>query len=280
MLNGAWLIIIFLVLAVVFIIAIINGAKKGLREAREAKEREAREQEARRAEFKAWRAEQDRIEKRKTERELHKLDVELARGQTELNYKDVDGLYADHSRPEQQNRMDRAFEQKDKLIIQAYDTRYGIAKIQGTSLSKYLTSMQQCTCEDFWKRRKPCKHMYRLANWLDENPDTFKEMDYETGLEGIHTVLEGTFAEGKDAASMIIRERGGIAFSEQKASSFPLHICVVGKSRAVKKFEDMRARDIMVLRYQDILKLFTSEIRHPEIEDSAFYGNTSANVEI
>jgi hypothetical protein len=167
--------------------------------------------------------------------------------------------------------MDRAYYQKDKIIIQAYDTRYKIAKIQGTSFSKYLTSMQQCTCEDFARRRKPCKHMYRLANWLEENSDAFKEVDYEVGLDGIHTFLEGTFEEGKDAASMTIRERGGIAFSEEKASKFPLHICVVGKSRAVKKFEDMRARGIMVLRYPDILKLFTSEIRRPEIEDSDYY---------
>lgn len=180
---------LFIVIIVVifgFFAICIYGLIKIARREKEKQEKERQLQEAVAAAERYNRAEEARRKKEQEEKEQKRFEAELARDDTEVNFICFDGLNADHSEPEQQARMDRAFYQKDKIIIQAYDTRYKIAKIRGSSFKKYMTTMQQCTCEDFVRRRKPCKHMYRLANWLDENKDVFKELDYEVGLEGIY----------------------------------------------------------------------------------------------
>jgi hypothetical protein len=104
------------------------------------------------------------------------------------------------------------------------------------------------------------------VSWLDENgEDTFKELDYETGLDHLAIFLDGSFPEGTDKAYNDLRERGANVTTEKKEYT---SVCAVGKTRAVKKYEEMMKRGIMVLKYSEALKLFTSEIRHTEYEDA------------
>lgn len=46
------------------------------------------------------------------------------------------------------------------------DAKRGCAVFMGQSVSKYRTSLRECECQDFARRLKPCKHMYRLAHEL------------------------------------------------------------------------------------------------------------------
>lgn len=66
-----------------------------------------------------------------------------------------------HTEDEQISRMRRA---TDKWIYLFPSTFTGqSAKIMGTSCEIYETSFSACSCMDFYKRKLPCKHMYRLA---------------------------------------------------------------------------------------------------------------------
>ena len=66
-----------------------------------------------------------------------------------------------HTEDEQISRMRRA---TDKWIYLFPSTFTGqSAKILGTSCEIYETSFSACSCMDFYKRKLPCKHMYRLA---------------------------------------------------------------------------------------------------------------------
>lgn len=66
-----------------------------------------------------------------------------------------------HSTKPQQDRIKRAIEQDIRvknLLTNGYS-----GKIIGTSGNVYLVTLKNCTCQDFKRRQKPCKHMYFLA---------------------------------------------------------------------------------------------------------------------
>lgn len=64
-----------------------------------------------------------------------------------------------HQSRAQADRMHRAMAQD----IRFGPVKNGIAKVRGSSGDVYYTSLGGCTCQDFAKRGKPCKHMYALA---------------------------------------------------------------------------------------------------------------------
>ena len=66
-----------------------------------------------------------------------------------------------HQTEPQQERIKRAVEQDIKvktLLSNGYS-----GKIVGTTGNVYLVTLKNCTCQDFKRRQKPCKHMYFLA---------------------------------------------------------------------------------------------------------------------
>ena len=66
-----------------------------------------------------------------------------------------------HQTAPQQERIKRAVEQDIKvktLLSNGYS-----GKIVGTTGNVYLVTLKNCTCLDFKRRQKPCKHMYFLA---------------------------------------------------------------------------------------------------------------------
>ena len=73
---------------------------------------------------------------------------------------------ADHGSTEQIQRQWRSYAKRLSPIEISTDSCQGI--FQGTS-ERYITSLSKCTCPDFMKRHKPCKHMYRLAYELRNN---------------------------------------------------------------------------------------------------------------
>lgn len=59
------------------------------------------------------------------------------------------------------------------LIFLSADPVHKMGKFQGQERrTKYTTSLHTCTCPDFRKRKKPCKHMYYLAMQLGCDVDT------------------------------------------------------------------------------------------------------------
>lgn len=67
-----------------------------------------------------------------------------------------------HKEQEQLDRQVRAADKKITPIL----ISDGVGYFRG-SKSNYETTLSKCTCRDFILRKKPCKHMYRLAYQLD-----------------------------------------------------------------------------------------------------------------
>lgn len=77
-----------------------------------------------------------------------------------------------NSTTDQLRRIQRACE--ETFNIRYEDTVRGTALFVGGS-GKYNTSLTECSCPDFKKRRLPCKHMYKLA----VDMKLFDEVSYE-----------------------------------------------------------------------------------------------------
>ena len=73
---------------------------------------------------------------------------------------------------EQVDRILKAKDMSNKIIYINKNTL--MAKIQGSEIEPYNTTLDSCECIDFERRGLPCKHMYALAfeigsmNWLPE----------------------------------------------------------------------------------------------------------------
>ena len=67
-----------------------------------------------------------------------------------------------HDDPAQVTRQKRAW----GCYIESIDRYNGTARMTASGRI-YSTTLKDCTCPDFQKRGKPCKHMYRLAMELD-----------------------------------------------------------------------------------------------------------------
>ena len=66
---------------------------------------------------------------------------------------------------EQQNRKNRALYQSMKII--KYDKGKQTAIIRSSKYDNYYTvTPYSCTCPDFQKRGEPCKHIYKLQNYI------------------------------------------------------------------------------------------------------------------
>lgn len=71
----------------------------------------------------------------------------------------------EHDKPEQRKRWMKAL--KDCSLIKILDVKQGVALVKGEKGGEYTTSLTMCSCSDFTKRHKPCKHMYFLAHNLN-----------------------------------------------------------------------------------------------------------------
>lgn len=67
-----------------------------------------------------------------------------------------------HTSPEQITRMKRALYGGSMRLL-SYDNETGKAFVHGQSYRDYYIDANGCTCEDFQRRQKPCKHMYFAA---------------------------------------------------------------------------------------------------------------------
>ena len=67
-----------------------------------------------------------------------------------------------HASQEQKIRMKRAL-YGGAMQLLSYDTQTGNAFVHGQPSWDYHIDANGCTCEDFRRRQKPCKHMYFVA---------------------------------------------------------------------------------------------------------------------
>lgn len=71
-----------------------------------------------------------------------------------------------HNDPDQLKRQKSSLSPKCKPVEIDYDTKTAVFK--GSGKSPYITTPSSCTCRDYFVRRLPCKHIYRLLSELGE----------------------------------------------------------------------------------------------------------------
>ena len=76
-----------------------------------------------------------------------------------------------HRGVSQSDRFEKAQHQCIGLLDFNVDT--GFARISGSKGTEYLTSLDFCSCPDFEKRSKPCKHIYFLATQMGYSDSEF-----------------------------------------------------------------------------------------------------------
>ena len=114
---------------------------------------------------------------------------------TFLNYWGEKELFSQ----DQQNREKRAKTEKINCI--EYDKEKLFCRIHGSTDDIYYVTPRHCTCVDFERREKPCKHMYYLNNRLIEDgitvpasvfPEKYIVVDTETtGLDSsVNSIIE------------------------------------------------------------------------------------------
>lgn len=103
------------------------------------------------------------------------------------------------SSQDQQNREKRAKTEKFNCI--EYDKEKLFCRIHGSTDDIYYVTPRNCTCADFERREKPCKHMYYLNDRLIEDgitvpasvfPEKYIVVDTETtGLDSsVNSIIE------------------------------------------------------------------------------------------
>ena len=96
-----------------------------------------------------------------------------------------------------------------------FDTRTGKA-------GHWKVSLERCTCADFWKTGKPCKHMYRLASELGV---------FELDPEKIQTALEASPHHNLYGCELSISApspKNFVVVDFERANRFNDSICQVG----------------------------------------------------
>lgn len=156
-----------------------------------------------------------------------------------------------HAQPEQTARIRRALE--ENIRIMAYDPRYALAKVRSGSGHDYLTGPRCCNCPDFRKRHLPCKHMYKLALYLDG--DTAKQLiDVEhEPLYALYFVLAGHFPnDGLDIKRRLLAKHGIPQTDITGESS----ILLCGTHPSQNKMLYFEYHNLPILQPDDIDKLF------------------------
>lgn len=76
-----------------------------------------------------------------------------------------------HAGQPQLERFEKAAHQP--MAVLSYNSENGFAEIRGSGSDSYMTSLDECSCPDFDKRGRPCKHIYFLAIQMGYTSDDF-----------------------------------------------------------------------------------------------------------
>lgn len=252
-----WIIVIAIVgVSMFFIIGVVKSIKK-------AKQQAAEHQTIHERNMKLLRdmEEEDRVRKEKLRIKEDANKEMVAAAFTGLIGSDRwdENLWKD---PDQGKRIDRLRYDASKMNVLAYDNRYHAGLVRGTSGTHYLVSGERCNCPDFLRQKKPCKHMYFLGQYVTDHGYDFLEADYADGLKDTRAFLVGRFPGGKDAAKANLKERGCLPI---EVNNSDVNLAIIGNTTAQKTIENLKAKEIRMLNYNDALQIFTSEIRHPEV---------------
>lgn len=98
-----------------------------------------------------------------------------------------------HSEPDQVTRIKSA--QKKETTPDSIDKERQRGTFSGSGKEPYRTTLYGCTCRDFILRKKPCKHMYRLAMECGLFDGDFQEGTNKNDIKKAAIPLDQAIAE-------------------------------------------------------------------------------------
>lgn len=113
-----------------------------------------------------------------------------------------------HSAADQKKRLESA--KSSKTTPESIDREQKSGVFAGSGATPYMTTLDSCTCGDFFRRQLPCKHMYRLAIELGLLGETAEKGINKNTLEHQQFTLEEAVAELENLTEAAQRKLGEI----------------------------------------------------------------------
>lgn len=160
-----------------------------------------------------------------------------------------------HKESGQLERLKRATDSSNPVRLVRYNPIIKIAKIRGTKGNYYLTSGERCSCPDYRKRNKPCKHMYFLATVsddyrLEDDTSLFSSCSVDNVLGGLKFSIAG---RNQLPVKSFIVEHGGvfINFNPNKTDAL-----IVIDDKVTGKVINANICDMQIMTFDDLQNLF------------------------
>lgn len=122
-----------------------------------------------------------------------------------------------------------------KLTPISLDRENSLAIFSGSSKSNYTTTLNSCSCVDFIRNKKPCKHIYRLAlelGFIEECISSYYEKKYS--WEEVADIIESFCDEVQETFTSLIAHN---------------------KNYEVKSIKKKKNKDILLLLEKDVFVL-------------------------
>lgn len=163
-----------------------------------------------------------------------------------------------HRKPGQLDRIKRAVIFGDNIHIVQYNALLGIAKIKGTSGNFYLTSGERCSCPDYRKRLIPCKHIYKLSIFLNEEDNQSLKTDTSFKSPNAHDNVFGGLnfsIVGRNQAPIkdFIAEHSGLYGDYNRMNVSAL---VLASDIMTQKRVDAISHGVEILTFEQLQNLF------------------------
>lgn len=113
-----------------------------------------------------------------------------------------------HDTADQKKRLESA--RSSKTTPDSIDKERRSGVFAGSGAAPYATTLDSCTCGDFFRRQLPCKHMYRLAIELGLLDETAEKGINKNSLEHQQFTLEEAVAELENLTEAAQRKLGEI----------------------------------------------------------------------
>ena len=130
-----------------------------------------------------------------------------------------------HDTADQKKRIESA--KSPKTTPDSIDKEKKSGVFAGSGVTPYLTTLDSCTCGDFFRRQLPCKHMYRLAIELELLNEPAEAGINKNTLDRQQFTLEDAVAELENMTKNAQRELEEIIKwscddNSDKSSAFPV----------------------------------------------------------
>lgn len=130
-----------------------------------------------------------------------------------------------HDTADQKKRIESA--KSSKTTPDSIDKEKKTGVFAGSGAAPYLTTLDSCTCGDFFRRQLPCKHMYRLAIELGLLDEPAEAGINKNALDRQQFTLEDAVAELEnmtESAQWELEEiiKWSCADNPDKSSAFPV----------------------------------------------------------